>query len=164
MPRGAGRSGEALTGRQGIDGKGGIRPRLLPCPPSVPPHGRRLHPPPTPPRSHLGPKGRRRAPSRVMWPGLPHSSGPLVPWRAWHGPPWGPPEPAPPSPQSVGTSLEDPEWWPAAARLSCAQLCFCPQGDFRAAHRTSAAMKCELLASRLKPRNQTGVEGKQGRS
>lgn len=90
--------------------------------------------------------------------------GPLVPCRAWHGPPWGPPEPAPPSPQSVGTSLEDPEWWPAAARLSCAQLCFCPQGDFRAAHRTSAAMKCELLASRLKPRNQTGVEGKQGRS
>lgn len=32
-------------------------------------------PPPTPPRSHLGPKGRRRAPSGVMWPGLPHSSG-----------------------------------------------------------------------------------------
>lgn len=88
--------------------------------------------------------------------------GPLVPWRAWHGPPWRPPEPAPPSPQSVGTSLEDPEWQPVAARLSYAQLCFCPQGDFRAAHRTSTAMKCELLASRLKPRNQTGVEGSRG--
>ena len=36
------------------------------------------------------------------------------------------------------------------------------QGDFRAAHRTSTAMECELLASRLKPRNQTGVEGSRG--
>ena len=170
MPGGAGRSGGALTGRRGIDGEGGvdgeggIQPWVLPCPPSVPPHGRRLHPP-TPPCSHLAPKGRRRAPSRVMWPGLPLSSAAAcalesLAWLTLEA--------------SQACSTLTPECGhlsggPGAAasgcQLSCAQLCcFCPQGDFRAAHRTSTAMKCELLASRLKPRNQTAVEGKRGRS
>lgn len=120
MPGGAGRSWGALTGRRGIDGEGGvdgeggIRPRVLPCPPSAP-HVAADFTPPHPHAATWHPRadGGHRLESCGL---VSHSAVELlVPRTAWHGPPWRPPKPVPPSPQSVGTSLEDLERRPAAA-------------------------------------------------